>query len=62
MYCPFCGWELKAYRITHGVHKTAYQCENGACEQSPRFLVIEVLGILPTSHVFGPYTVHTRKE
>lgn len=51
MFCPFCGWPMIAYRIRHGVHKIAYQCENGVCTQSPHFIAIEILGTLPRDQI-----------
>lgn len=60
MFCPFCGWPMQAYHIRHGVHKTAYQCENGACEHSPSFIAIEILGSLPKDQILRRHTA--RKE
>ena len=37
---------MLGYHIRHGVHKIAYQCENGVCEHSPEFIAIEILGRL----------------
>ena len=51
MFCPFCGWPMIGYYIRHGVHKIAYQCENGVCKKSPYFIAIEVLGILPKDQI-----------
>ena len=62
MYCPFCGWDLIPYRIKHGVHKIAYQCENDVCTTNSQFIVIEVLGRLPKDRILGRSHEHTRKE
>jgi len=51
MFCPFCGWPMLGYHIRHGVHKIAYQCENGVCEHSPEFIAIEILGSLPKNQI-----------
>jgi hypothetical protein len=62
MYCPFCGWELTAYRIRHGVHQIAYQCDNGACLHSPDFLAIEVLGNLPREQIIRRHTIEKEEH